>query len=171
MPTPKKPTALHVLNGNPSKIKDLGKNEPKPAPIAPKCPTFLSKDAKKEWKRVAPQLERLGLLTQIDMVALAGYCESYAQWKEAVEFMHEFGTTYTLWERNDDGSIKVDVHGNPVMRYMQQFPQVSIANKALTQIKAFCTEFGLTPSSRSRIQVPGAQEGEDPMEALLSGVK
>jgi len=168
---PKKPTVLHVLNGNPSKIKDLGKNEPKPAPIAPKCPAFLSSDAKKEWKRIAPQLEKLGLLSQIDMTALAGYCESWAQWKEAVEFLHEFGTTYTLWERNDDGSIKMDVHGAPVMRYVQQFPQVSVANKALANIRAFCSEFGLTPSARSRIIVPGVNNDKDDMESLLSGVK
>ena len=171
MPTPKKPTALHVLNGNPSRIKDLGKNEPKPTLIAPKCPAFLSKNAKKEWKRIEPQLEKLGLLTQMDMAALAGYCESWAQWKEAVEFMHEFGTTYTLWERNDDGSIKIDVHGSPVMRYVQQFPQVSIANKALTQIKAFCTEFGLTPSARGRMQVPGQADANDEMESLLNKAK
>ena len=170
MPMPKKPTALHVLNGNPSKIKDLGKNEPKPVPIAPKCPAFLSVDAKKEWKRIAPRLEKLGLLTQIDMTALAGYCESWAQWKEAVEFIHEFGTTYTLWERNDDGSIKIDIHGAPVMRYVQQFPHVSVANKALVNIRAFCSEFGLTPSARGRIQVPGSEEKDD-MESLLSGVK
>jgi len=168
MPMPKKPTALHILHGNPSKIKDLGKNEPKPAPIAPKCPPFLSKDAKKEWKRVAPQLEKLGLLTQIDMVALAGYCQSYARWKEAEEFLNDFGTTYTLWERNDDGSIKTDVHGKPIMRYIQQFPQVSIANKAMQQIRAFCAEFGMTPSSRGRIQVPGMEDREDEMEQMLN---
>lgn len=165
------PTALHVLHGNPSKKKDLGKNEPKPVPIAPKCPTWLHKDAKKEWKRVAPQLERLGLLTQIDMAALAGYCESWAQYKGAIEFLHKRGTTYALWERNDDGSIKYDDRGQPILRYMQQWPQVSIANKALQQVRAFCAEFGLTPSARGRIQVPGASENDDPLENILSGVK
>lgn len=166
-----KPTALHVLNGNPSKIKDLGKNEPKPIPIAPKCPTWLHKNAKKEWKRIAPQLERLGLLTQVDMAALAAYCESWAQYREAIEFIHKKGSAYPIWEREVDGSIKYDDRGQPILRYMQQWPQVSIANKALQNIKAFGTEFGLTPSSRGRLEVPGASEGDDPMEALLSGVK
>lgn len=167
MPNHKKPTALHLLNGNPSKIKDLGKNEPKPEPVAPECPTWLHEDATVEWKRISPQLERLGLLTKIDMAALAGYCQSYAQWKEAVEFLNEMGSTYTLYERNDDGGIKVDVNGNPVIRYIQQFPQVAIANKALQQIRAFCIEFGMTPSARGRIQVPGLDD-ENEMESLLS---
>ena len=162
------PTNLHVLNGNPSKKKDLGKNEPKPAPIAPKCPTWLHKDAKKEWKRIAPQLEKLGMLTQIDQAALAAYCESWAQYKEAIEFIHKNGTTYPLWERDESGDIKRDAAGKPVLRYMQQWPQVSIANKALQNIKSLCVEFGMTPSSRGRIQVPGLDEKEDEMQRYLS---
>jgi len=31
----------------------------------------------------------------------------------------------------------------------------------------FCEQFGLTPSSRSRISVEGAVENDDPMELLL----
>ncbi len=155
---PPTPTSLRVLMGNPGK-RPLPKNEPKPPPVSPRVPSFLTKDAKKEWKRIAPQLERLGLLTQMDMAALAGYCESYAQWKKAVEFMHKHGEVYPI--KNEDGTVK----------YLQQVPQVSIANKALHQIRVFCSEFGLTPSSRSRIQVPGADDADDSMEAMLSGVK
>lgn len=156
MPRKKLPTALHVLNGNPSKIKDLGKDEPKPVPIAPDCPDWISDDAKIEWERVAPQLEKLGLLTQIDMAALVGYCESWAQYKKAIEFIHKHGETYPI--KDDNGKVK----------YIQQFPQVSIANKALGNIKSFCTEFGMTPSARSRMAVPGASENDDAMEKLLS---
>ncbi len=72
--TKPKPTALKLLEGNPGK-RPLPMNEPKPAPTAPKCPSWLHKDAKKEWKRISTELERLGLLTQVDMAALAGYCE------------------------------------------------------------------------------------------------
>ena len=142
-------------------------NEPKPAPIAPKCPSWLHKDAKKEWKRVAPQLERLGLLTQLDMVALAGYCQSYARYKEAEEFLTKHGTTYALWERNDSGVILYDDRGQPSLRNMQQWPQMSIANKALQQVRAFCSEFGFTPSARGRMCVPGAEDKEDGMAALF----
>ena len=156
MPRKKIPTELHILNGNPSKIKDLGKNEPKPAPICPECPEWLCKDAKKEWERISPQLEKLGLLTQIDMAALVGYCESWAQYKKAIEFIQKNGEVYPI--KDDNGKIK----------YLQQFPQVSIANKALINIKSFCTEFGMTPSARSRMIVAGADENSDEMENLLS---
>ena len=150
-----KPSALKLIEGNPGK-RPLPENEPKPEPIAPKCPTWLHKDAKKEWKRIAPQLERLGLLTQVDMAALAGYCESWAQYKRAIEFIHKHGEVYPI--KDDEGRVK----------YLQQVPQVSIANKALQQVRAFCAEFGLTPSARGRMVVPGADDKEDEMEQLLS---
>ena len=149
------PTTLHILKGNPSKKKDLGKNEPKPAPATPRCPSWLHPDAKAEWKRIVPQLRDLGLLSQVDMAALVGYCQSWAWYKQANEYLLEHGDVYDL----------LDDHGN--VKYSQQRPQVGIANKQLANIKAFCVEFGMTPSSRARMSVPGASE-EDEMERLLT---
>ena len=42
-----KPTHLKVLAGNPGK-RPLPKNEPKPKPIAPRCPQWLDPIARKE---------------------------------------------------------------------------------------------------------------------------
>ena len=81
-----KPTALKVLEGNPGK-RQLNIVEPKPKKKAPKCPAWLDAEAKKEWRRLAKQLEDLGILTQIDMAAFAGYCEAYSRWKEAEELL------------------------------------------------------------------------------------
>lgn len=156
--TKPKPTALKVLEGNPGK-RPLNKDEPKPKPIMPPCPEWLHEDAKREWERISPELEQLGLLTVVDMAALSGYCESWAQYKKAIEFLHKHGETYPI--KDENGKVK----------YIQQFPQVSIANKALQNIKAFCAEFGLTPSSRSRMIVPGADNRDDDTESLLSGVR
>ena len=150
-----KPTALKVLYGNPGK-RPLPKNEPKPKPIAPECPEWLHKDAKKEWGRIVPELERLDLITVVDMAALSGYCESWAQYKEATEFIHKHGSVYPI--KDDQGRVK----------YLQQVPQVSIANKALTNVRSFCSEFGLTPSARARMVVPGAQDTDEEMERLLA---
>ena len=150
-----KPTNLKILEGNRGK-RPLPTNEPKPDPVAPKCPAWLHKDAKKEWKRIAPQLERLGLLTQVDMAALAGYCESWAQYKRSIEFIHKHGEVYPI--KDDEGKVK----------YLQQVPQVSIANKALANIRAAATQFGLSASDRGRIQVPGMEDREDEMEQMLN---
>lgn len=47
-------------------------------------------------------------------------------------------------------------------------PQVSIAQTYLKVMKDFCSEFGLTPAARTRIQVDTTKaEAGDPMEELL----
>ena len=151
---PPKPTALKVLEGNPGK-RPLNQNEPKPEKKAPKCPSWLETDAKKEWRRLAKELEAMGLLTRIDMAVFAGYCQAYARWKEAEEFISKHG------------SILKTASG-----YIQQIPQVSIAQQNLKQMRNFCSELGLTPSARSRLNITntgGIIEG-DAMAALLAGV-
>ncbi|MEQ8154486.1 MAG: phage terminase small subunit P27 family [Clostridiaceae bacterium] len=148
-----KPTAVKELEGNPGK-RALNEFEPKPKKKAPKCPAWLDAEAKKEWRRVAKQLEDLGILTEVDMAAFAGYCEAYARWKEAEEFISKHGTIV----KTPSG-------------YWQQVPQVSIAQTYLKIMIKFCEQFGLTPSSRSRIVADkGKQDVNDPMEMLLAGI-
>lgn len=149
---PPKPTHLKVLEGNPGK-RPLNVKEPKPKPTAPKCPVWLGPIAKKEWRRVVPELERLGLLTVVDGAALEGYCESYSKWVELSQFLKKFEKQGYMFKTPSG--------------YMQQLPQVGMAQKYLVLVKAFCSEFGLTPSSRARMTMPGQLDEDDPMEALL----
>lgn len=147
-----KPTALKVLEGNPGG-RPLNTKEPKPAKRAPRCPAWLEDEAKKEWRRMGKVLEQLGLLTEMDMAAFAGYCQAYARWKEAEEFITQHGTMV----RTPNG-------------YLQQVPQVSIAQTNLKIMLKFCEQFGLTPSARSRIVGEDASaDPADEMEALLGG--
>ena len=127
------PTAIKMLEGNPGK-RPLNTKEPKPAKKAPSCPKWLEPEAKKEWRRLAKQMEQIGILTEVDMAAFAGYCQAYARWKEAEEFITQHG------------SIVKTPSG-----YWQQVPQVSIAQTYLKIMNRFAEQFGLTPSSRSRI--------------------
>lgn len=146
------PTAIKMLEGNPGK-RALNKNEPKPTKKAPRCPTWLEDEAKKEWKRMGKILEQMGLLTDMDMAAFAGYCQAYARWKEAEEFLTQHGSIV----RTPNG-------------YLQQVPQVTIAQTNLKIVLRFCEQFGLTPSARSRIAADNAAaDPEDDMEQLLGG--
>lgn len=165
-----KPTNIKLLEGNPGK-RPLPTREPKPPPIAPECPSWLHKNAKKEWKRIVPQLERMGLLTQVDMAALAGYCEAWAMYMEAMSYLHKNGQSYLTVLRDESGNIVLNDKGEQVILKSSPWPEASIAHKSLMQVRAFCSEFGLTPSSRARMSVPGADDKDDGMEELLSGVK
>jgi len=146
-----KPTALKVLEGNPGK-RLLNEKEPKPKKKLPTCPEWLAPEAKIEWENTCTQLGDLGILTEIDRAAFAGYCQAYARWQEAEEFINKHGTIV----KTPSG-------------YWQQVPQVSIAQTYLRIMSRFCEQFGLTPSSRSRIiaESKGADD-DDIMEGLLS---
>ena len=85
------PTAIKELEGNPGKRK-LNDKEPKPVKKAPSCPKWLEAEAKKEWRRLSKKMEMMGVLTEVDMAAFAGYCQAYARWKEAEEFITQHGT-------------------------------------------------------------------------------
>lgn len=135
------PTSLRVLRGNPGN-RPLPQNEPKPEPTAPKCPAWLDKEAKKEWRRVIKLLEPLGLATVLDGTALAMYCTAYSRWKTAELWIQKHGTTYMI--RDNAGAAK----------YMQQVPHVAIANKAAALITKLCQEFGMTPSARMQLDLP-----------------
>ena len=150
-----KPTALKILEGNPGK-RPLNENEPVPPKGIVKCPSWLEPEAKKEWKRLAPSLEAMGVLTQVDLTAFAGYCQAYARWREAEEFLTQHGSIF----KTPSG-------------YVQQVPQVSIAQQNLKIMQSFCSEFGLTPATRARIIAAGGGKevdiSDDPMEQILSG--
>ena len=146
------PTALKVLEGNPGKRK-LNDREPQPLKKAPSCPAWLELEAKKEWRRLAKQMEAIGILTEIDRAAFAGYCQAYARWKEAEEFISQHGTIV----RTPSG-------------YWQQVPQVSIAQTYLKVMNKFAEQFGLTPAARSRIIAGNSQtKAEDELDELLGG--
>ena len=146
-----KPTNIKILEGNPGK-RPLNEYEPKPLKKAPPCPKWLEPEAKKEWRRLAKTLEAMGVLTDADMAAFAGYCQAYARWKEAEERITDRG----LVIRTPSG-------------YPQQVPYISIAQQYLKLMQQFAEQFGLTPAARSRI-IAGSGEGKavDDLDELLS---
>ena len=87
----RKPTALKLIAGNPGR-RPLPENEPQPEPGA-EMPDWLTEEARVHWPQVAKQLEdNVGVLTRMDQVALAIYCEKSAQYKEAHDRVVKHGT-------------------------------------------------------------------------------
>ena len=101
-----KPTAIKLLEGNlgthrravrrkpydqPVGCRPLNRAEPKPTGV-PVCPDWLEEEAKAEWERMGSILADMGVLTEVDTMAFAGYCQAYARWKEAEEFISQHGS-------------------------------------------------------------------------------
>lgn len=126
------PTALKLVRGNPGR-RPLPGNEPI-ARIGAKAPDWLSDAAKEHWPLIAKQLTDAGILTELDAPALGLYCEAFVRWKHANEQVAKFGPV-----------VKAP-SGFPV-----QSPFLAISNRAWEQMLRMLIEFGMTPSSRSRI--------------------
>ncbi len=167
------PTPLKILKGT-AKKKDIerAKKEPKPQAIAPVCPDWLYPEAKAEWSRLVPELERIGLLTMVDGMSLACLCQAWAEFCLATKILASEGHVMIVGGeavdivRDEDGTIKSQrwVGGQP-----QPHPMVSQQRTAWKAVKDFCAVFGLNPSSRTRIEVPTKQAGPRKVETRKRG--
>lgn len=132
---PPKPTRLKQMQGNPGK-RPLNKLEPKAGNEMPTCPRHLAKEAKAEWRRMGKELHRLGLLARCDRAALATYCVAWEIWVKAYKKL------------NDEEMVVESDKGN-----LYQNPWVGIERQARKDMLRIMTEFGMTPSARSRIRL------------------
>lgn len=144
------PNNLHILRGLPGK-RPVNGDEPKFEKTTPVCPAHLSDEGKREWRRITKQLASADLLTIVDRAALAAYCQAWGRWVEAEESIKKHGV------------LVKSPQGFPM-----QSPYLCIANKAMEQMQRMLVEFGMTPSSRSRIKV-SSTSGSDPQEDYLNG--
>ena len=58
-----------------------------------------------------------------------------------------------VWDRHSNGK--------------QDHGEHYVVQACVKQIKAFCTEFGMTPSSRARLMLPSEKTADDPLENLI----
>ena len=137
------PSKLKLLRNNPGK-RALPENEPEPVVVIPDPPEWMDAWAVREWNRLTPHLARLGLLSHIDRGVVALNCVAWGQIEKYGQILKKKGPTY----ENENG---VAVYS----------PEYHVFNKAWTQYIKTCAEIGLTPSSRTGIEVPDLPEGEE----------
>ena len=137
-----KPSALKILEGNPGKRK-LNPKEPKPKVVAPTRPAHVQGIARREWGRIVKELKVLGLVTKIDRAALAAYCVAYGRHVEAEDQIRKHG----MVDKRGTGAPMQSVY-------------LAISNKAMEQMRQILIEFGMTPSSRSRVVVNPGDQGD-----------
>jgi P27 family predicted phage terminase small subunit len=147
-----KPTEVKKLEGNPGK-RALNHKEPKPEIGIPECPPHLKNAARKEWARVTRELIKLKILTLVDRAALVAYCQAWEDYVNACK------------ELEKEGAVIISDKGGAY-----QNPWVSIKNSAMDRMVRISSEFGMTPSSRTRIKVEAPDE-DDAMAKFLSGRK
>ena len=145
-PAPKA-NSLKILAGNPGK-RDLKENHHPLFDEVPKPPTWLGKYGKKEWKRVAPHLHNMKILSKVSISLLETYCSNYEQTVEAEKSIRAKGYT------------TIGSNGNLV-----KSPWVDIKMQAQRMMITASKEMGITPTSNGLMDF--GDEKENPLTELL----
>ena len=133
-----KPLALALLTGS-KRGRRRAKHAPKPDLTTPEQPQWATEEARLCWEHNSAMLGAMGLLSRTDQALLVRYCQTWGRWVEAEKFLAQRGATYPL--RDESGKV----------RCLQQWPQVSIANKLSQQLLRMEQDMGLTPAARARL--------------------
>lgn len=156
-----KPTHLKVVSGNPGK-RAINKKEPKPARETPSCPAHLSDTSKVAWGRLCVLLDRMGVLTEADALALERLCDCYAEILECRELIARDGRTYSSIRGIGDEDSPIE------QVLMKANPAVAMLADADRRFKGYLVEFGLTPAARSKVQARGDDdEKKDPLNEFF----
>lgn len=147
-----KPLAIEdkELRGNPGQRKLPSKEERVQQNILtemPPPPDYLGDYGTKEWLRTGPNLVRMKMLGESDLPAFAAYCMN-------IELMI-------------NAQLDIKENGMQVMghRGWVRNPAIAAFGQASTAIRGFVSEFGLSPSARSRIRIP--KDDADVLSLLL----
>lgn len=150
---PPKPTHLKLLEGTFRKDR-AAKREPKAPKTSkrPSPPAYLGRNAKAEWRRIIPILDEMGILSTADRSIIAAYCQAWHRLQQYEKDIDDNGSSFTT----EKG-------------YECQRPAVAMAQKQAQLLRQFAGELGLSPSSRSRVEVPEKPPEKDKTEELLFG--
>jgi len=98
----------------------------------PGAPSWLSRQAKAEWKRSAPQLQNRKLLTADTLASLESYCVAVGIVRECEEIMKAEGRMV----RDEDGT--------------KPHPAFKMQSAAMREARLLAAELGLTPHRRGK---------------------
>ena len=171
-----KPTALRLLQGNPSG-RPLPKFEPQPKPVIKSDPPeWLPPRAQEYYRRLVPMLSNIGILTEADLPLLERYCDFLNDWQMMREFlMSESGgkgqICYPVYKtprkfNPETKQYELD-HANRQLLHLATFPHVGKKLNISEHLLRIETHFGMTPAARTRIMAletprPGVGADVDP---------
>jgi P27 family predicted phage terminase small subunit len=148
----RKPTRLKIITG--TARKDRQKREPEPKAGTPRPPSWLDAAASRFWHELVPELEAMRVLTHADREALGLTCTALAEHQRAAAIIAEHGLTYPAETRS----------GTTLYR---ERPEVRAAGDAWRRALRGLSEFGLTPTSRGRLDVE-PQHVPDPADEFFT---
>jgi P27 family predicted phage terminase small subunit len=146
-----KPSVLRMVQNNPGK-RPVNHDEPIPPALESSCPQeLIDPIARREWDRaIVPAVER-GQVTSADRTLAIAHCELWATWQSQLL----------------DASRHAHVIAAGPSNYPTPNPARIMANKTLQLLTKVDAELGFTPTSRTRVHVPGRIADDSPLSRFL----
>lgn len=162
MAKPRVPTQLKIMRGT-FRNNEAPQNEPKPETMttSPKPPSHLNSWGKKMWRETAAELIALNMLAKLDLYSLEILCEQYGIYRELKDAITHISLP--------DGTRKKISYAKYLAgQNSQTIPEYAAMRAAFERYSSLLKEFGLSPASRSRMDIPREPpKAIDEMEKIL----
>ena len=151
-----------------NKLKAKAEAEPKAGKGLPDCPAHLKGRAREAWEFWVKELEEMDLDRRPDAQMLEGACVAYHRAVQADLMVAREGITC-----KSKVVVKgTDKAGNPTRRVVvlkiKAHPAITISSSSWRQLRAFCSEFGLSPVSRTRLSIEKKGGELEELNAILN---
>ena len=121
----------------------------------PECPAWVGPTGKKIYQKLGEDLHEIGLLTEVDQMQFARYCEMMGKYIELVNQVRKEGET-----------LEVTMHSGETKTTIN--PKRLLALKFASEARAIENDFGMDPASRTRIRMDNpARTQTDDLEDFL----
>ncbi|UQT53194.2 phage terminase small subunit P27 family [Bacillus velezensis] len=155
MARPRQPVDLLLVKGKKNltkqEIEERRAQEVKAPNDKVKAPSYLPKDLKREFKKIADELKNIGIMTNLDVDALARFLFAQKQYLEMTEVLLE--TPITALVDDDDGN-KFEVANKTYSDLLIN------QDKLFKQCRQASSDLGLTISSRCKLVIPKKDDGK-----------
>ena len=161
-----KPIQQQIAEGDPRKhgVKKLEKRlgaTPRAEHGLPDAPAHLGEVAREIWQLWREELEKMQLDFRPDQVMLEGACVWYERGRQADEKILKHGIIIA--------EPIMDRFGRPTGgTRVKTNPCITTSNLAWRNVRSFCSEFGLSPVSRTRLSIKEQGDSQADLMKLLS---
>lgn len=128
-----------------------GKNQLKTPPK-----WLINDDAKKEWRRIVKELDKINIVGNLDLSNLGGYCNAYANYIKATDILKD--QTFYVERATRNGAIVV------------KNPMVDIQQTYANEMRRFSSLCGLTIDSRLKAAVIKTEKKEDEIQSKFGNI-
>lgn len=131
---------------------------PKFTPGAPTCPSWMSAEAKKAWKRVCRELETAGTIATVDVDLLTAYCSLVADLKSATQRINTDGVWVNV--------VVKDRHGAVIGEAVKPHALLKAKDAMTARLRQLSDSLQIGPAARTRQGSAGAEPEKRPNKVL-----